>query len=86
MGLTAALIGGISGTGMHMMTNAMRKVPLSRTPWLHVGYCVLGAWAGNKYVEVEKKMLMDVNEIRADKGLPPLVGSGYWVKYLPSDE
>ena len=73
MGLIAALIGGVSGTGMHMMTNSMRKVPLSRTPWMHVGYFVLGAWAGNKYVEVEKKMLMDVNEIRADKGLPPLM-------------
>ena len=52
MGLTAALIGGISGTGMHMMANAMRKVPLSRAPWFHVGYFVLGAWAGKKYVEV----------------------------------
>ena len=31
MGLTAALIGGISGTGIHMMTNVMRKVPMSRS-------------------------------------------------------
>lgn len=30
MGLTAMLVGGISGTGMHMMNNAMHKVPLSR--------------------------------------------------------
>jgi hypothetical protein len=31
MGLTAAIIGGISGTSIHMMTNAVRKVPLSRS-------------------------------------------------------
>lgn len=31
MGLTAALIGGASGTSIHLMTNAMRKVPLSRS-------------------------------------------------------
>ena len=31
MGLTAALIGGFSGTSIHIMTNAMRKVPLSRS-------------------------------------------------------
>ena len=30
MGLTAMLVGGISGTGIHMMNNAMHKVPLSR--------------------------------------------------------
>jgi|TARA_B100001142_G_scaffold256613_1_gene258013 hypothetical protein len=48
-----------------------------------VGYFVLGCWAGNKYVEVERRLLLDVNEIRADKGMPPLVGSGYWIKYLP---
>lgn len=63
--------------------NALRKVPLSRAPWNHVGYFVLGCWAGNKYVEVERRLLLDVNEIRADKGMPPLVGSGYWIKYLP---
>ena len=30
MGLTAMLVGSISGTGMHMMNNALQKVPLSR--------------------------------------------------------
>ena len=30
MGLTAMLVGSVSGTGMHMMNNALQKVPLSR--------------------------------------------------------
>lgn len=40
MGLTAMIIGGISGTGMHMMNNAMHKVPLSRRKFL-VMFCIL---------------------------------------------
>lgn len=31
MGISAMIIGGISGTGMHMMNNALQKVPLSRS-------------------------------------------------------
>ena len=31
MGLTAMIVGSISGTGMHMMNNALQKVPLSRS-------------------------------------------------------
>ena len=30
MGLGAALIGGITGTSLHMFANATKKVPLSR--------------------------------------------------------
>jgi hypothetical protein len=36
MGLTAMLVGGISGTGIHMMNNALHKVPLSRREFLKV--------------------------------------------------
>eukprot|EP00552_Chaetoceros_brevis_P000082 CAMPEP_0197736810 /NCGR_PEP_ID=MMETSP1435-20131217/4248_1 /TAXON_ID=426625 /ORGANISM="Chaetoceros brevis, Strain CCMP164" /LENGTH=86 /DNA_ID=CAMNT_0043325067 /DNA_START=107 /DNA_END=367 /DNA_ORIENTATION=+ len=81
MGLTAALIGGASGTGIHIMTNAMRKVPLSRSPWFHVGYFFVGCWAGNKYVAVERKMVEDINQIREDKGMPPMVGTNAWIRY-----
>mmetsp|Transcript_31230 Transcript_31230/g.30076 ORF Transcript_31230/g.30076 Transcript_31230/m.30076 type:complete len:86 (+) Transcript_31230:76-333(+) len=80
MGLAAAFIGGTMGTIAHTMNNAMRKVPLSRQPWLHVGYFFVGCWAGNAYVRLEKKMAEDINEIRADKGMPPMVGSGYWMR------
>ena len=37
-----------------------------------------GAWALNKWIKVEKDLLADVNEIRASKGLPPMVGT-HWV-------
>jgi hypothetical protein len=30
MGLTAILVGGVSGVGCHIFTNAARKIPLSR--------------------------------------------------------
>ncbi|KAL7481525.1 hypothetical protein ACHAW6_007203 [Cyclotella cf. meneghiniana] len=81
MGFTAMLVGGISGTGMHMMNNALHKVPLSRQPWLHIGYFFLGAYIGQKWVNLERDLVIDINEIRADKGLPPMVGSDAWIKY-----
>jgi hypothetical protein len=81
MGLTAMIVGGISGTGMHMMNNKLHKVPISRQPWLHIGYFFLGAWFGQKYVNLEKELVADINEIRADKGMPPMVGTGAWIKY-----
>ena len=50
-------------------------------PWLHVGYFFVGCWAGNAYVRYEKKLVLEINEIRADKGMPPIVGSGHWIRY-----
>jgi hypothetical protein len=49
MGLTAMLVGSISGTGMHMMNNALQKVPLSRREslseniyfWIFVLYIII---------------------------------------------
>ncbi|KAL9191066.1 hypothetical protein ACHAXT_000772 [Thalassiosira profunda] len=75
MGLTAMIVGSISGTGMHMMNNALQKVPLSRKPWLHVAYFFIGGYVGQKWVTLERELVLDVNEIRADKGMPPLVGT-----------
>jgi hypothetical protein len=81
MGLTAMLVGSISGTGMQMMNNALQKVPLSRKPWLHVGYFFLGGYIGQRWVNLEKELVMDINEIRADKGLPPMVATNAWISY-----
>eukprot|EP01082_Thalassiosira_pseudonana_P011354 g10498.t1 g10498 contig4:1989719-1990425(-) len=81
MGISAMIIGGISGTGMHMMNNALQKVPLSRKPWFHVGYFFLGGYIGNKWVNLEKELVVDINEIRADRGMPPMVGTNAWIKY-----
>ena len=50
-------------------------------PWFHVGYFFLGAYIGQKWVNLERELVLDINEIRADKGLPPMVGSNAWVKY-----
>lgn len=36
---------------------------------------------GNWYPKAEKRLLLDINEIRADRGLPPLVGSNAFVRY-----
>jgi len=36
---------------------------------------------GNWYPKAEKRLVMDINEIRADRGLPPLVGSNAWIRY-----
>eukprot|EP00540_Astrosyne_radiata_P006172 CAMPEP_0116864020 /NCGR_PEP_ID=MMETSP0418-20121206/24578_1 /TAXON_ID=1158023 /ORGANISM="Astrosyne radiata, Strain 13vi08-1A" /LENGTH=78 /DNA_ID=CAMNT_0004499171 /DNA_START=13 /DNA_END=246 /DNA_ORIENTATION=+ len=78
MGLGAALVGGASGFGIQIFANAMRKVPLSRQPWNHVGLFLVGCWAGNAYVRLERNLLDDINQIRADKGLPPLAHSAGW--------
>jgi hypothetical protein len=106
MGLFAGLVGAFSGFGIALMTNATRKIPLSRgtsmlpcvrfsclsvvsttnphacttEPWNHVAFTVIGFWAGNYYVKMEKQLVEDINEIRADKGLPPLVGTSHWVR------
>lgn len=49
--------------------------------------CTLGGgWAANKWVEIERNLLADVNEIRAYKGLPPMVGSHNYPLVPPSFE
>ena len=110
MGLMAGLFGGFSGFGIAVMTNATRKIPLSRgeihfcflssctsvcrslltissfslvsaEPWNHVMFTIFGFWAGNYYVNTERQLVQDINEIRADKGMPPLVGTNHWTRY-----
>lgn len=81
MGLTAMFVGSFSGFGMQMMNNALQKVPLSRKPWLHVTYFFLGGYVAQRWVRLEKELVMDINEIRSDKGLPPMIATGAWIKY-----
>ena len=38
-------------------------------------FTILGYWAGNHYVKAERILAQNINEIRADKGLPPMVGA-----------
>ena len=55
-------------------------------PWLHVGYFFVGMYAGNKYVQVERQMVDDINQIRQDKGMPPMVGTNAWIRYTTTEE
>lgn len=63
----------------------MFSFPLCAEPWMHVLCTFAGAWAANKWVTVEKNMLADVNEIRASKGLPPMVGTRAFFPLVPPD-
>lgn len=54
-------------------------------PWMHVLCFFGGAWAANKWVSLEKQMLADVNEIRASKGMPPMVGTKSYFPLVPPD-
>jgi hypothetical protein len=50
---------------------------------MHV-FCTLGGgWAANKWVKIENGLLADVNELRAYKGLPPMVGSHHFFPLVP---
>ena len=44
-------------------------------PWLHVTYFFLGGYIGQKWVNLEKQLVLDINEIRADKGMAPMVAT-----------
>ena len=48
-------------------------------------YGILGFAVGSWYPKAERQLLLDINEIRADRGLPPLVGSNAWIRYKRPD-
>ena len=50
---------------------------------MHVFCSIGGAWAAHKWVNLEKSLLADVNEIRAFKGLPPMVGTKSYFPLAP---
>mmetsp|Transcript_13166 Transcript_13166/g.19366 ORF Transcript_13166/g.19366 Transcript_13166/m.19366 type:complete len:90 (-) Transcript_13166:150-419(-) len=81
MGFLSGLFGAGVGFSTAMMANAVKKVPLSREPWNHVLFGIVGFWAGAKYPSFEKRMIYEINEARADKGLPPLVGTFNYFQY-----
>jgi hypothetical protein len=85
MGFVSGMIGAGIFVGLQIRSNAMMKIPLSRDPWLHVTYGVLGFIVGDWYPKAERRLVLDINEIRADRGLPPLVGSNAWIRYQRPD-
>lgn len=50
-------------------------------PWLHVGCTMIGMYVGQKLPQWELKLVEDINEIRASKGMAPMVGTNAWIKY-----
>lgn len=42
---------------------------------MHVGCFFLGGYVGQRWVRLEKELVLDINEIRADKGMPPMVAT-----------
>jgi hypothetical protein len=50
-------------------------------PYLHVAYTIGGMWFANVYLKFEQGLVEDINAIRANKGMPPLVGSNAWIRY-----
>lgn len=57
------LVGGFSGTGMHMLNNAMHKVPLSRRKFNATVYSVCGVFClvrkwGGAYFDIQEPLLL----------------------------
>ena len=54
-----------------------------KEPWMHVLCTVGGAYGATKWVSAKEDLLADVNEIRAYKGLPPMVGTRTFFPFVP---
>jgi len=51
---TSTLLGGISGVGIVLFANALRKAPMMRAPWEHVIGAAVGSSIGAAYLRWEK--------------------------------
>lgn len=69
------ITGGFIGTGLHMFSLGIMKVPLSRMPWGHVGLFALGGYVGHNYPKWKQNLLDEANIQRALRGQPPLNGT-----------
>lgn len=48
---------------------------------------ILGCYAGSKYPKWEESLVNDINSMRKERGLAPMVGSNKWIKYsLPEEQ
>ncbi|CAM9867232.1 unnamed protein product [Choristocarpus tenellus] len=72
MGATTMLVGGAFGLATKAAMNEIRKLPLRREPWEYVVGGGLGMWLGVKVPEWEQQLLSDINEMRADRNMPPV--------------
>ena len=58
---------------------------MNKEPWMYVALFTAGCVAGNAYPKVEKAVVEDINQMRAARGLPPMVGSNAWIRYRPPE-
>ena len=69
----------------HHVSSFIKNTRKHTGPWLNVTYFFVGAYAGNKYVQLERELVEDINQICRDKGLPPMVGTNTWIRYSPQE-
>mmetsp|Transcript_32848 Transcript_32848/g.68482 ORF Transcript_32848/g.68482 Transcript_32848/m.68482 type:complete len:86 (+) Transcript_32848:89-346(+) len=79
MGFGSAMVGGTIGFMLQCSANVAVKIPVSRQPWMHVTLFGVGCYLGDYYVKYEAKLLAELNEIRAERGMPPLVPAKTWL-------
>ena len=54
---------------------------------MHVSLFFAGCYVGHKYPKWEAELAKDVNKLRVENGLPPLVGGNTWIKYqVPTEK
>lgn len=49
-------------------------------------YFFVGYIIGDYYPKAERRLVDDINEMRAAKGLLPLVGTAAWIRYKTPDD
>jgi hypothetical protein len=55
-------------------------------PWIHLFSFTAGCYLGNIYPKKELELLQTINSKRAERGLPPMVGTNGWIRYeIPED-
>jgi hypothetical protein len=74
---SAPVVGALLGVGVQIYTNAVRKLPLMRSPWQHVIAAGAGAAFGSYLVQFEKETEKDLSgeaaAATAASQLPPVI-------------
>eukprot|EP00591_Stephanopyxis_turris_P006015 CAMPEP_0195517814 /NCGR_PEP_ID=MMETSP0794_2-20130614/11748_1 /TAXON_ID=515487 /ORGANISM="Stephanopyxis turris, Strain CCMP 815" /LENGTH=76 /DNA_ID=CAMNT_0040646687 /DNA_START=65 /DNA_END=295 /DNA_ORIENTATION=+ len=61
MGFLYAFGGAAMGVGLQLYSNAVRKLPLLRSPWMHAAFLGTGAYLGSKVEGWEKATTDKIN-------------------------
>mmetsp|Transcript_40274 Transcript_40274/g.45829 ORF Transcript_40274/g.45829 Transcript_40274/m.45829 type:complete len:89 (-) Transcript_40274:260-526(-) len=85
MGFLRGVLGGGLGFAAAMLTNATKKVPMSRKPWTHAFSATIGFYLGYKYDVWEIDYVKEINELRAERGMLPMMASTGWLRFKEPD-